>query len=129
MSKSFSIDVSTFNAPNNMDSIYAGNKPVEVEIEKKEDIQKKEYHKKENKKDHTKNNGINKNDNYTLNIKIDSDLEDYFKNILWVNRKTKSQYVNDLIRKEMLETLELKKNATYEEVQEKWQEYKRVNNI
>lgn len=129
MSKSFSIDMNTFNAPNNMDSIYAGNKPIEVETKTKADTQKKEVDKKENKIDHKKNNGINKNDNYTLNIKIDSDLEDYFKNILWVNRKTKSQYVNDLIRKEMLETLGLKENATYEEVQEKWQEYKRVNNI
>ena len=132
MAKKFDINMDSFNTPNNMDSIYAGNTPIEVETPLKAESIKANRGIKNNenkKEDHTKNNGINKKDNYTLNIKIDSDLEDYFKNILWINRKTKSQYVNDLIRKEMLEKLELKENATYEEVQDKWQEYKSVNNI
>lgn len=125
MSKSFNINMDNFNQVNNMDSIYAGNTPVEPVSTPAP----KKAHKETTKKDFKKNNGINKKDNYCFAFKIDSDLEDYIKNILWINRKTKTEYINDLIRDDMKKRLELKQNASNEEIQAKWGEYKRVNNI
>lgn len=86
-------------------------------------------------KDKRKVNGKNKKDNYTISFKIDSDIEDYLKNIMWVNfiesrlETNMNKYVNDLIRQEMYKLLELDKNAKVEEVNSKWYEYKRKNNL
>ena len=130
--KSFNVNVNDFNSTNDMDSIYAGNtpnieQPAPVKI--KNDTKVKTNPKKSDKIDHKKTNGTNKKDNCSITFKIDADIEDYLKNILWINRKTKNQYVNDLIRADMLKLLNLKANATYEEIQTAWEEYKKANNI
>lgn len=127
MSKRFNVDLSSFSATNDMDSIYAGNTPA-IEEQKKENKQKTKT-KKSDKIDHKKTNGTNKKDNYSITFKIDADIEDYLKNILWINRKTKNQYVNDLIREDMLKLLKLSKNASYEDIQSTWKTYKKDNNI
>lgn len=136
MSKSFNVDLTSFNNTNDMDSIYAGNTPVETTpavVETKKESKPKTNTKKSDTIDHTKtrdNKGrINKTNNYSITFKIDADLEDYLKNILWVNRKNKNQYVNDLIRADMLKLLNLSDNATYEETQKAWDKYKKANNI
>lgn len=86
-------------------------------------------------KDNKKVNGKNKNDNYTITFKIDADVEDYLRNITWINfiesriETNMNKYVNNLIRQEMYQLLGLNKNATAEEVKTKWYEYKRKNNL
>lgn len=86
-------------------------------------------------KDETKTNGRNKNDNYKIQFNIDDDITDYFKNIQWVYFLEKrrdmnmTQYINCLIRKDMLELLKLDDKATPQEIKTKWYEYKRKNNI
>lgn len=74
-------------------------------------------------------NGTNKKQNYTITFKIDADIEDYLKNILWINKKTRNQYVNDLIRQDMIKRLNLNDDADFEEIQKAWYNYKRANNI
>lgn len=134
MSKSFNIDLASFNNTNDMDSIYAGNTPI-VEttpakpVETKKESKPKTNTKKSDTIDHKKTNGTNKKDNYSITFKIDADIEDYLKNILWINRKTKNQYVNDLIRADMIKLLNLKEDATYDEIQKEWDKYKKANNI
>lgn len=125
MSKSFNVDLSSFNNANDMDSIYAGSTPVETKKEKKANTNIK----KSDTIDHKKTNGTNKKDNYSITFKIDADIEDYLKNILWINRKTKNEYVNDLIRADMIKRLNLREDATYNEIQTAWDKYKKANNI
>ena len=125
MSKSFNVDLSSFNNANDMDSIYAGSTPVETKKEKKT----KTNTKRSDTIDHKKSNGTNKKDNYSITFKIDADIEDYLKNILWINRKTKNEYVNDLIRADMIKRLNLREDATYNEIQTAWDKYKKANNI
>lgn len=85
--------------------------------------------------DITKVNGINKKNNYTITFKIDADIDDYLKNIEWVKfiedrtATNKNKYVNDLIRADFLKTMKLKPGATNEDIQDKWQEYKKTNNL
>lgn len=140
MSKSFNVDINSFNSTNDMDSIYAGatiQTPAVVEDKKNKTNNKKndkiENNKQTERKDHTKTidskGRLNKTNNYALTFKIDADIEDYLKNILWINKKNKNQYVNDLIRADMLKRLNLKDNASYEELTKAWQEYKKANNI
>lgn len=86
-------------------------------------------------KDIKKVNGKNKNDNYAITFKIDADVEDYLRNITWINfiesriETNMNKYVNNLIRQEMYQLLGLDKNASSEEVKSKWYEYKRKNNL
>ena len=137
MSKSFNVDLASFNNANDMDSIYAGNTPVETTpavVEKpKKEKKLKTNTKKSDTIDHTKtrdNKGrVNKKNNYSITFKIDADIEDYLKNILWINRKTKNEYVNDLIRADMIKRLNLREDATYNEIQTAWDKYKKANNI
>lgn len=87
-----------------------------------------------------KTNGVNKNDNYTLTIKFDADIEDYLKNIEKITfiesyKKgspeflNKTEYINSLIRKDFIETLGLNEETTADELLLKWLEYKKENNI
>ena len=86
-------------------------------------------------KDNKKVNGKNKNDNYTITFKIDADVEDYLKNITWINfiesriETNMNKYVNNLIRQEMYKLLNINNSASAEEVNSKWYEYKRKNNL
>lgn len=38
---------------------------------------------------------------YRLNLNLDGDLEPYLKEVAWINRTSITQYLNDLIRKDM----------------------------
>lgn len=133
--KEFNVDVSSFmNNTNDMDSIYAGIPPVADKVETKREDKPKTNTKKGGTIDHTKTKdaktgNYNKKNNYTLTFKIDEDIKDYLKNILWINRKNKNQYVNDLIREDMLKRLNLNADATYEQIQKEWEKYKKANNI
>lgn len=139
--KEFNIDVNSFmNNTNDMDSIYAGIPPVEntpavvKKVEPKKTTTKKLANATKNGTiDHTKTTDelgrVNKKNNYSITFKIDADIEDYLKNILWINRKNKNQYVNDLIREDMLKRLNLNADATYEQIQKEWDKYKKANNI
>lgn len=139
--KEFNIDVNSFmNNTNDMDSIYAGIPPVEntpavvEKTEPKKTTTKKLANATKNGTiDHTKTTDelgrVNKKNNYSITFKIDADIEDYLKNILWINRKNKNQYVNDLIREDMLKRLNLNADATYEQIQKEWDKYKKANNI
>jgi hypothetical protein len=87
------------------------------------------------KKDNKKVNGVNKKDNYAITFKIDADVEDYLRNITWINfiesriETNMNKYINELIRGEMLNLLGLSKNASSDEIKSKWYEYKRKNNL
>ena len=85
-------------------------------------------------------NGEDKNDNYTITFKIDADIEDYLKQIEIItfieNIKkgnpqsiNKTDYVNELIRADFKKMLGLKQDATNEDIQNKWLEYKKANNL
>lgn len=85
-------------------------------------------------------NGVNKNDNYTITFKIDADIEDYLKNIEKItfieNLKkgtaeflNKTDYINLLIRKDMIEMLGLNENVSSDELLLGWLEYKKENNL
>ena len=88
----------------------------------------------------TNANGINKNNNYTLTIKFDADIDDYLKNVEIVTfietqkrgkieSTSKTEYINSLIRKDLIELLELDNKVTSDELLLKWLEYKKENNI
>ena len=87
------------------------------------------------KKDFKKVNGANKYDNYTFTIKVDALNEEYLKKIEWIKyietreTHTKNSFVNSLIRADLIKTLKLKDNASDQEIYDKWQEYKKANNI
>lgn len=78
-------------------------------------------------------NGKNKYDNYTFSLKIDADIEEFLKHIDMVSfvesskkGKLKSitmhEFINKLIRREML-------NVFKENDVSSWNEYKEKNNI
>lgn len=144
MSKSFNIDLNSFSAVNDMESIYAGDIPVieKVEnkpVETKKETKSKTINKKSDTIDHTKTRDakgrVNKTNNYAITIKIDEDLRDYLSKIEWVKMLSdrvstnKNKFINDLIRAEMLNRLNLNENATFEETQKAWDKYKKANNI
>lgn len=142
MSKSFNVDISSFSATNDMDSIYAGGTPNTEKVAPA-DTTKAKSKTNTNKSDtidHTKTKdkktgNFNKKNNYAVSIKIDEDLKDYLSKIEWVKMLSdrvstnKNKYINDLIRADMLKRLNLKDNATYEETQKAWDNYKKANNI
>lgn len=86
-------------------------------------------------KDSKKVNGRNKKDNYTITFKIDADVEDYLKNVIWIkfieNRieTNITEYVNDLIRKDMFKIIGIEKGENEKIIKQKWYEYKRRNNL
>lgn len=77
----------------------------------------------------------NRNNNYAITIKIDEDLREYFTKIEWVKMlteresTTKNKYINNLVRQDMLNKLNLKENATDEQIKKAWDNFKKANNI
>lgn len=67
--------------------------------------------------------------NYSICIKVENDLVDFFKNALWITRKSKKDYLNDLIRQDFIKTIGARKNATDDELKELWEKYKQENNL
>lgn len=114
----------------NINDLYAGTTPAETKTEVKTTTTKKVAS-----NDPKKANGKNRKDNYTITFKIDADVEDYLKHIEWIKiletreNTNKNKYVNDLIRQDMIKLLKLKSNASYEDIQQAWDEYKKANNI
>lgn len=146
MKKNFKIDIDTFNQTNNdMDDIYEGNtlnsqdNSYMMSNDNKNKVNNDIIKKKATNIDHTKtidNKGrVNKKNNYAINVKIDEDLKEYLTKIEWIlyfsNKQdvSKNKYINNLIRQDMLKRLNLKDNATYEQVQTAWDNYKKTNNI
>ena len=70
-----------------------------------------------------------KKDNYKIIIAVDDDLTEYFNNIMWIKRTTKSGYLNDLIRQDLIKTLGLNKTASKDDILAKWNEYKKENRL
>ena len=64
------------------------------------------------------------------NFYLDNELFDFVENCLWLKRKKNyAQYFNSLIRQDLLKTLGLPADTTTEEMVEKWEKYKKDNNI
>lgn len=70
-----------------------------------------------------------KKDNYKIVFAVDDDLTEYFNNIMWIKRTTKSGYLNDLIRQDFIKTLGLNKTASSDDIMQKWNEYKKENRL
>ena len=112
---------------------------INNETKKVQTTKKIEANKQKREKDHTltrdEEGRKNKRNNYAVSIKIDEDLKEYLKKISWIlfisERESKNinQYINDLIRVDMLKRLNLKSNVTYEQIQKEWENYKKANNI
>lgn len=78
----------------------------------------------------TKNNAKSrtkksKKDAYKIIITVEDDLQDYFSNIMWIKRNSKTGYINDLIRQDYMKTIGASKTASQDEAKEKWEEYKK----
>ena len=96
----------------------------------------KEVKKVSNKSNNLKyKNGSNLNNNYTITFKIDADIEDYLKNIEYITfiesaksgkikSKTRTEFVNDLIREQFYLLLGVSDEDTAEDINNKWQKYK-----
>lgn len=136
MSKSFNVNINDFDNNNTMDSIYSGNTPTETP--KKPVVRDEKV--KDKAKDSKKTNGVNKKDNYTITLKIDADIEDYLQKIEYVSfiesqksgtikSTTRTDYINELIRKDLLKLLNLKENADINQITTKWNTYKDENNL
>lgn len=93
-----------------------------ADIKKKEEKQEKAKVKEEKER-------VRQDSNYSICIKVESDLVDFFKNALWITRKSKKDYLNDLIRQDYIKTIGARKNATNEELEELWNKYKKDNNL
>lgn len=97
--------------------------PVEEETNEKTP---KENHKKGRRKGTKNGEGEKiKSGIYAIMFDLEKELEDYFKETQWITRKSKKDYLNDLIRKDMIERVGAKKNCSKEELQAKWLEYKK----
>ena len=145
------VGLDTFNN-NSMDSIYSGvvetSKAKEPQIKQELKQERKEItnefiqsSKKLNKiqkanLDNPKVKvGTSKAKNYTITFKIDADIDEYLHNIEWIQydkgmrgKLNKNVYVNELIRQDMIKTLNLKPNASYDEIKTAWEQFKKDNN-
>lgn len=124
--------MSKFNA--NMDDFFSGEEQTTAPAQTTKKMGRP-VAKATGKKDFKKVNGANKYDNYTFTIKVDALNEEYLKKIEWIKyietreTHTKNSFVNSLIRADLIRTLKLKDNASDQEIYDKWQEYKKANNI
>ena len=66
---------------------------------------------------------------YAICVRIETDLVDYFKNNVWITKKSKNNYVNDLIRADFLKTIGAKDRMPEEKIQKLWKKYKEKHNI
>ena len=70
-----------------------------------------------------------KTGDYAICVRIETDLVDYFKSNVWITKKSKNNYVNDLIRADFLKTIKAKEKTPEERQQELWQKYKKQHNL
>lgn len=66
---------------------------------------------------------------YAVCIRIETDLVDYFKNNIWITKKSKNNYVNDLIREDFLKTIGVRHKIPEDRIQKRWNKYKEKHNI
>lgn len=82
----------------------------------------------------------NKTNNYTITFKIDADIDDYLKNIDKITfiesvksgkieSKTKTEFVNNLIRQEMYKLIGVSVKDDADTINQKWLKYKDDNNL
>ena len=71
-------------------------------------------------------NGKNLKNNKQVSFKVDEELKDFIQNVIYITTRpnTKTDYINFLIRKDMLEILNLPANTSSETMLESWKEYK-----
>ena len=71
-------------------------------------------------------NGKNLKNNKQVSFKVDEELKDFIQNVIYITTRpnTKTDYINFLIRKDMLEILNLPTNTSSETMLESWKEYK-----
>ena len=120
-----------------LNDLYAGTKPAPAQTSVKKT--KTDTHKQKNIKPDADNfikaNGTNKKDNYTITIKIDAGVEEYLRNIEIVSilqdrrNTTKNQYINDLIKADIIKRLGLSKNASNIEIKKAWDTYLHNNKL
>lgn len=119
--------------------------PIKEKVEKKEIEEKQEKansipaNKKEEEKaistpaiktEETKTTPKTSNKDCRYNFYLDNELIDFVENCLWLKRqKNYAQYFNSLIRQDLLKTLGLPADTSTEKMLEKWEEYKKNNNI
>ena len=65
-----------------------------------------------------------KKEKYNLMFSVDSVLVDYFKETKFLRQKNYKDYLNSLIKKDMIERIGATENCTDEELLQKWEEYK-----
>lgn len=70
-----------------------------------------------------------KKDAYKIIITVEDDLQEYFNNVMWIKRNSKTGYINDLIRQDYIKTIGASKTASKDETMEKWEEYKKQNRL
>ena len=61
---------------------------------------------------------------YRLMFSIEPYLEDYFKNIRFMTQQSFKDYVNGLIKKDMIQRIGATEDCSEEELLQKWNEYK-----
>lgn len=82
-----------------------------------------------------------KKDNKAITIKIDADIEGYLNNIAVITfidsikqgkqpqSINQTEFINQLIRKDLIKRLKLKDNVSADVISAKWLEYKKANNL
>lgn len=64
------------------------------------------------------------------NFFVDNELNEYLSNVTWLRRqKNVAMYMNSLIKRDLLDFLNLPAEATDEELTNAWNSYKKENNI
>lgn len=66
-----------------------------------------------------------KKEKYNLMFSVDEVLVDYFKETKFLTQKNYKDYINSLIRKDMIERIGANENCTDDELVAKWEDYKK----
>ena len=119
--------------------------PIETKEEVKDDTKEIVNIDKSNVSDNTltfdaTTGNYNKKHNYTITIKIDEDLRDYFENIDKITfiesvksgkieNNNRTKFINNLIRKEMYKLIKVSDKDDADKIASKWLEYKDKNNL
>ena len=105
-------------------------KEVKVATKKEETPKQAEPVKEEKKVEEKPKELKTYNKDCRFNFYLDTELVDFVSNHLWLTRqKNYSQYFNKLVRENLLEILGLPANTSKEELSNKWEEYKKENNL
>lgn len=131
MSKDFKINENEFIIPSqdptpNVDTMLNNETTKTSEVVKKvKQPKRKHIFELENKSIYTK--GKNKEKNKQVSFKVNEELRDFITKIPYITARpsTKTEYLNALIRKDMLELLNLPIDTPSDELLKQWEIYKR----